>query len=283
MSFDGKVQWLGAPSCLTQQEVAAIAKCYISPTSPGCADLLKKAGLPLCYAPAVAPLPLCLDAEMAAELSYCAKYGSTGPNPETNATCWLLSKDPVLFDALKSVKPCGSKPAGPVAASTTSWGWIIGGVVLAGVAAVVMLGKGGAAARENPGPLVVLWRKGDRLGSRPLAELPQLREKFRMTLIQRDASGTEHWEVRGENPRGPRRSRGAMPSLYGSQHERLGDAPRGQGQPLPYGDWITEVARVMEESGHGRDYAMTNKAFFRQLYAGGYTPAQVIEAMGGDY
>lgn len=39
----------------------------------------------------------------------------------------------------------------------------------------------------------------------------------------------------------------------------------------------------MEESGHGRDYAMTNKAFFRQLYAGGYTPAQVIEAMGGDY
>lgn len=46
---------------------------------------------------------------------------------------------------------------------------------------------------------LVIWKDGGRIGSVPLtlANLKHFNERFCMNLIQRDASGTEHWSVLG--------------------------------------------------------------------------------------
>jgi hypothetical protein len=50
--------------------------------------------------------------------------------------------------------------------------------------------------------LAIIWQRGARVGSVRQAELPVLRESFSLSLIQRDVSGCEHWNVLGKLPKG---------------------------------------------------------------------------------
>ena len=45
--------------------------------------------------------------------------------------------------------------------------------------------------------LAVLWFKGGRIGSVNQSQLPALMESFSLSLIQRDGSGCEHWNILG--------------------------------------------------------------------------------------
>ena len=44
---------------------------------------------------------------------------------------------------------------------------------------------------------IVLYVKGGRFGSRPLTDKPTLESLVHYTLLQRDPSGAEHWDVIG--------------------------------------------------------------------------------------
>lgn len=101
----GQVSFSAPMDCLTPQMAAIIANCYANPGSPDCAAVIANAGLPLCTGPGL-PLPDCRDDGLQAALNYCDKYGPNGPDPVANATCWLASKDPAWYGALKTIKPC---------------------------------------------------------------------------------------------------------------------------------------------------------------------------------
>lgn len=118
-----------APACLTPDQIQQITNCFANPGSPNCTALLANAGLPLCVGSQI-PMPQCKDTTFAAQLSYCEKYGPTGPDQAGNAFCWLASKDPAWYDAAKKLPACGGAATG--GKSMLMWGGILLAVAAVG-------------------------------------------------------------------------------------------------------------------------------------------------------
>jgi hypothetical protein len=71
------------------------------------------------------PLPSCFDDAASASQSYCSQYGSSGPDPTSNALCWVAGRSAKYWTRFLAVPPCNATlpaPPAPPGGGTTSGG-----------------------------------------------------------------------------------------------------------------------------------------------------------------
>jgi LPXTG-motif cell wall-anchored protein len=127
---------------MTLAEALAAMQCISDPSSSPACNLFtpQQLALPLCPGEMPPPLPTCADADAQAGIAYCNQYGANGPNPALNGLCWLSSKYPVWYSALKALPPCAGtgpdlpppKKADEAGNKTLVWGGILVALLLVG-------------------------------------------------------------------------------------------------------------------------------------------------------
>lgn len=91
--------------------------------------------------------------------------------------------------------------------------------------------------------LFVLWRNNTRIASRPKSDLAEVASQFHLSLLQRDASGVEHYEVLGKKSAPKRRAKSGYKSASARDAQRLGVGSKS------YWDYLDEHAKELASKG----------------------------------